>query len=196
MYLTLRNHGYQGIHGTARSRHDHQATGVFVEAVHDAGTRQHHGLRIQGQQSVEQGATPVAWRRMYHQACGLEQHAQVFVFVNHIQWDVFWLEGLALRRGLQDELITLTHAHLGRSLGHDARRRNQAAHTAFAEQLLRETARELGQQHSQRAVEAFAVQVIGNGEFAGFYLGSVDEVDMLIQQNILQNGGGGWWLSR
>lgn len=78
--------------------HHHQAGGVLVEAMHDAGPG--HVGQVGGmvQQGVEQGAVHVAGRRVHHQAGGLVQHQQVVVLVDDVQLDVL---GHPLTLGLQ-----------------------------------------------------------------------------------------------
>ena len=111
--LALSNHEDQSIHGTTRARHDHQAAGVFVQAVHNARAGQHHRLRVHRQEAVQQGAAPIAGSWVNHQARGFEQHAQVRVLVDHIEWDVFRLESLTLRRRSQNQLVCLAQPDFG-----------------------------------------------------------------------------------
>ena len=76
-------------HRRLRSRNNHQATGVLVQTMHDAGARQGSLRRKPMQQPVEQGAMPVARSGMHHQTGPLVHHQQVRVFVYRIELDRF-----------------------------------------------------------------------------------------------------------
>ena len=148
------NHGHQRIHGRTRAGHHHQAAGVLVQPVHDAGTRQQHGLGVPPQQTVQQSAAPVAGCRVHHEARGFVDHQQVFVLKHDVQRHRFRLECLALRRGAQFNAAFVPCAHLrGRLGGH---------HTIHGDgtrldQLLQVTAGKLGHTCGQRLVQACAV---------------------------------------
>ena len=68
--------------------HHHQAGGVFVQAMHDTGTRHVDDVRHVVQQGIEQGAVGMARRRVDHQPGRLVDHQDLVVFVDDIQLDV------------------------------------------------------------------------------------------------------------
>ena len=65
--------------------HHHQAAGVFVEPVDDAGARHLRERGTMRQQAVEQRARPVARRRMHHQTGRLVEHDHAVVFIHNVQ---------------------------------------------------------------------------------------------------------------
>ncbi|MNN45853.1 hypothetical protein D3C81_1602050 [compost metagenome] len=83
--LQLRHQAGVGLEGLG---HHHQAGGVLVQAVDDAGPRHVGQPRHMVQQGVQQGAVGMPGSRMHHQAGGLVQHQQVFVFIDDIELDV------------------------------------------------------------------------------------------------------------
>jgi hypothetical protein len=66
----------------------HQAAGVLVQAMHDAGPRHLVELRDVVQERIEQGAAPVAAARVNDQACRLVDHQQAIVLMDHLQRDI------------------------------------------------------------------------------------------------------------
>ena len=69
--------------------HHHEAGGVLVQAVHDAGPGHLGQLGRVMQQRVEQGATPVATARMHHQTGRLVDDEDGLILVHHREGDVF-----------------------------------------------------------------------------------------------------------
>ena len=108
--------------------HDHQARGVLVQPVHDAGAQgaaDARQVRHHRQQGVDQRAVRVAGTRMHRQARGLVDHQELRVLVddrdgnvlrNHIQRD--------RRRHGHDHIVA--GAHGGRWLGDRAVQRDPA----------------------------------------------------------------------
>ena len=76
-------------------RYDHQAGGVFVEPVHDAGTPHAadagQALPAMGDQRIDQRAGPMAGRRMDHKAAGLIDDDDIVVLIDDIERDRFRL---------------------------------------------------------------------------------------------------------
>lgn len=68
--------------------HHHQAGGVLVQAMDDAGTRHIDNVRYVVQQGVEQRAVGMASSRVHHQARRLVDHQDVIVFIDDVQGDV------------------------------------------------------------------------------------------------------------
>jgi hypothetical protein len=108
------------------------------------------------QQAVEQGAAPVAGRRVHHQAGGLLMTQQVLVFVHHVQRHRLRHEGLALGRGTQ--LDGQASPALTRAFRDGLARRAVERDGARLDQLLQVAARELGHQRGQRPVQPLAMQ--------------------------------------
>ena len=72
--------------------HHHQAGGVLVEPVHDAGPLDAadaaEAVAAMGDQRIDQRALRVAGGRMHHQACRLVDHDERVVLVDDIERDV------------------------------------------------------------------------------------------------------------
>jgi len=143
-----------------RFGYHHQAGGVFVQSVHNARAGNVRELRVAVQQAVQQGARPVARRRVYHQAGGFVHHQDVFVFVD--DGEVYRLGGVGQRLGLRN------HFH-----GDDfAAQQLGLARLLFAVQqdlavldpLRDAAARVVRQQARQGRVQAFAGKIVGYGE--------------------------------
>ena len=66
---------------------DQQAAGVLVEPVHDAGALYaadaRQAIAAMGDEGIDQGARLVAGAGVNHQPCGLVDHDQVLVFIDH-----------------------------------------------------------------------------------------------------------------
>ena len=152
VHFSLRDHGDQSVHGFSAACHHHQAAGVFVQTVHDAGSGQHDRLRIKCQQTVQQCATPVTWSGMHNQACRFIEHPKVCVFVDNFERHLFWFECLALGRGSQNNLVMLASTHLDGRLVDQPCFRQYTVHTTFCQKLLRVAARKLRQQLRQCTV--------------------------------------------
>ena len=113
------------------------------------------GPRVARQQAVEQGARPVARRRVHHQAGRLVQHQQVVVFVQHRQ--------APSARGRKARLSSVGTSSSAtrwpaRTL-RDAVSAHRAVdpHMAALDQLLQVAARELRRQRHQHLVQALAM---------------------------------------
>ena len=74
-----------------RARDDHDAGGVLVEAVDDAGARQRVERRIAMQQRIDQRAGRIAGAGMHDQARRLVDDEDVLVLVQHVEGDVLGL---------------------------------------------------------------------------------------------------------
>ena len=122
--------------------------------MHDAGTRQGRSPRIARQQAIEQGAAPVAGRRMDHQAGRLVDHQQVRVLVDHVQRHGLGLKGLALGRGAQLDLAAVARLD---PLCTAQDRLAVDLHRAVGNQLLQVAARELRHLRGQHPVQPLAV---------------------------------------
>ena len=68
--------------------HHHQAGGVLVQAVHDAGARHIGQMRHVVQQRIEQGAVLVAGGGVNHQAGRLVDDQDMVIFIDDVQLDV------------------------------------------------------------------------------------------------------------
>lgn len=73
------------------TRDDHEAAGVLVEAVHDAGARQLPGFGEMVQEGVQHCAARVADSRMNDKPGGLVDYDDVFIGMNDIQGNGFRL---------------------------------------------------------------------------------------------------------
>ena len=78
----LRRHGF---------RHHHQSGGVFIQTVHNAGTRHVGDFRVMMQQRIEHRAVRVTGARVHHQIARLVDHQDVAVFIDDIQRDILRL---------------------------------------------------------------------------------------------------------
>ncbi len=156
--LALGNGADQGVHDRPRFGHDHQAAGVFVEPVHNAGPRQQSGLLMVGQQAIEQSPAPVTRGGVNHQTGRLVDHQQVFVLIRHGQIHGLALKSLALRRRAQLDAQKVTNADLARRTGDNLR---IDLHRTGLDQLLQIVAGEFGGQASQRPIEPLAVLLSG-----------------------------------
>ena len=67
---------------------DKQAAGVFVEAVHDAATRQLHCFGKVVQQGVQQGTVRIARRRMDDQSGRFVNNDDVGVGMNDVERNI------------------------------------------------------------------------------------------------------------
>ena len=112
------------------------------------------------QKSIEQGATPVACRRMHHQSGRLSDDQQVFVLIGHVQRDGLGHEGLRLQGRPQFGREQLAHGDLARGL--DQRVSGTGNRTA-GDQLLEVRSRKLGNQRRQHLVQTLAVPLSGHG---------------------------------
>ncbi len=118
--------------------------------MHDAGTRYLGRARMPGQQTVEQGAGPVAGGRVHHQSGGFPDHQQVLVFVHHVQCHGLRHEGLGLLGRPQLDRQPVAGGDAGRGFG---QRQAGAHHRAVGHELLQVGARELGNELCQCAVD-------------------------------------------
>src|SRR5690554_4245289 len=88
--------------GNQAAGHHHNAGGVFIQPVHNAGPGQVFHFRRIVQQRIHQGAVGMARRRVHHQPGRLVDHQQVLVFVHDIQRDRLGFPGnLHFRLGVQ-----------------------------------------------------------------------------------------------
>jgi hypothetical protein len=71
-----------------RARDDHDARGVLVEAMHDAGARQRGQRRVAMEQRIHQRAVGIAGARMHDQAGGLVEDEHRVVLVQDVERDV------------------------------------------------------------------------------------------------------------
>ncbi len=84
--------------------HHHQAGGVLVQAVHDAGARHVDDVGHMVQQRVQQGAAGMPGSRVHNQAGRLVDHQDLVVFIDDVQRDVLGLPlALGLLLGLQGQ---------------------------------------------------------------------------------------------
>ena len=154
MHLACRDRPNQAGHRRQRLADDHQARGVLVEAMHDAGARQRGAGRIARQQGIEQGARPVARRRVHDHAGRLVDDQQVFVFVDDDEGQRLGTVGAALGRGQQRHGQALPGAQPLRRAGDDEL---VDAHLAAADQSLQIAARKLRSEQDDSLVQPFAV---------------------------------------
>ena len=106
------------------------------------------------QQTVHQGATPVARGRMHDQARRLMDHHEVLVFKHHIKVHPLGHKRLALRRGLQQDLHALPQHDLARRRGGDL---GIDLDAPFINQSLEMTAGILGNAGGEVGVQALAL---------------------------------------
>jgi hypothetical protein len=133
---------------------EHQPGGIAVEPVHDAGPRQAGRGRVVGQQAVEQGARPVARRRVHDQPGRLVDDQQVRIFEHDRERHRFGLEGAAFVGRHEFDRQPLPGPHPARGGALD---RPVQARVAQFEQALQVVARKLRRQHDQCLVKAAAV---------------------------------------
>ena len=131
------------------ARHHHQARGVLVQAMHDAGARHAGQLRIAMQQTVEQSAVPVAGAGMGHQPGRLVDHDPVGAVGHHGEGNGFRREGQAFRAGLGADFDPVGRSDEGAYPG----RRPIDPHMAVFDPALQAAAGMLGKQRGQHLVE-------------------------------------------
>lgn len=153
--LARGNHAHQRVHGSAGTRHHHQATGVLVQSVHDTGTGQIDDCGVEREQSVEQGALPIAGGWMHHEPRRFVDHAQMVVQINGFNRHVLRHKGAGLRRGSQGDADLLTRTYLDRCLGDHS---GVDLYIAGIDTLLEIAARELLHHDRQRFVQPLTVQ--------------------------------------
>ena len=158
---------HQRVHGGPTLGHQHQAGGILVQPVHDAGARQAGSAGVMGQQPVQQGAAPMPGGGVHHQTGGLVDHHQVRVFVQHGQRHGLGHKGHGLWRGPQLHLQSQPHLHACRRLGH---RLATHLHGAIGHELLQVRAGKFGDQLRQRLVDAPAMHLGRHLAGAGFGL--------------------------
>ena len=139
--------------------HRHQAAGVFVEAVHDAGAGEFGQCRAVGQQAVEQGAAPVAGGGVDDEAGGFVQHNHAVVFKHNIQ-----------RHGLGREgggFVAVLDVHFQGFAADEslfgAGNLAVEQHVAVFNPSAQAAAGIIGQQFGQRGIESLAGQIGGHG---------------------------------
>ncbi len=93
----------------------HQTSGVLVQTVHDAGTRDIDDVRHMVQQGIEQRAVGVTGSRVHHQTGWLVDDEDLVVFVNNVELDVLsdpFTLGLLLGNQLENS-ATMHDVHGG-----------------------------------------------------------------------------------
>ena len=146
--LALRQSRHQALMCQWGAGHHHQAGGVLVQAVHDAGTRQARQALVVVQQGVLQGAVGVARGRVHHQPGGLVDHQQVLVLVADLQRD-----GLGKAFHLPLRLGVQFHPVAGRDLVALSGGAAVEQGTALADPGLQAAARVVVEQPRQRLVQ-------------------------------------------
>ena len=146
---------------------DHDAGGLLVDAVDDAGPRHSADPRqarpAVGQQGVDQGAGLAAGRRVHRHARRLVDHDQVGVLVEHGKRNSLGL-GIG-RRGRRDGDLVVAGPGLGGGVGQDGA---GAGHAALGHQGLQPCARQVGDGLGQGLVEPPARGLGGQGDTEGF----------------------------
>jgi len=137
-------------------------------AVNNASSWQVRGSLVVRQQTVEQGATPVAGGRMHHHANWLVNDHEVRVFKHHVQAHGLWREGHGLRGGAQLSLHLLPSVQLARGRGDGL---PFDTHSAVFDQVFEMAARKGGSMHRQPLVQALAVPVRAHAEAEVLHLG-------------------------
>lgn len=133
--------------------HDHQAGGVFVQAMDNASARYVDDIRHMVQQGVEQCATGMPGSRVHDQPGRLVDHHDLVVFVDDVQLDVF---GDPLALGLLLGLKCKHGATMdGVSRAHDGTIDRQAA---LFDPRSKPRTRVLGEQLGGDLVEALTAQ--------------------------------------
>ena len=148
LHVVPGQHFHQRGHRGQGPGHHHQAGGVLVQPVHDAGARQFGQLRVVVQQGVEQGAGGVARAGVHHQAGRLVEHQQVLVLVHDGERDGLRRAfHLGFQLGLQPHQLAAAQQLAGRHRG--AVQRGRAGLDPRGEAR----ARIVGEQLGQRLVE-------------------------------------------
>src|SRR6185312_2029307 len=84
--LALGERGNQSCVRFRRARHDEQAAGVLVEAMHQPGPRHQGELRIESEQRVLQRMAGIARPGVHDHACRLVDDEERPILMNHGQW--------------------------------------------------------------------------------------------------------------
>ena len=142
-----------------RFGHHHQAAGVFVQAVHDAGARHLAQFGAVREQAVEQRARPVAGGGVNHQTGGFVQHNHAVVFIHDVQIHGFGFEGLVFVAGLNLHAQEFATDEFVFGAGGLA----VALHQPVFNPRGDAAARIIGQQFGQCGVQPCAGQFVGHG---------------------------------
>ena len=142
---------HQRIDRPSALAHQHEARGVFVQPVDNAGPRQVRGTTVVSQQAVEQSPAPVASGRMNHEPGGFVDHQQIIVFMHHVQRHGLRHKGHGLLGGSQLNANVVSHRHPGRSL---SRKGFAPSDCATVHQLLQVGTGEFGHGGRKRSVQA------------------------------------------
>jgi hypothetical protein len=132
---------------------DHQAAGILVEPMDDAGPRQPGEFRRTMQQRIEQGTAPVAAPRMHHQARRLVDHQQALVLVHHLQGNILGRRRFGALVGRLGEFDRFAGPEPLPRLQH---RRAADGHPAGADPPLQAAARMLRQQPGKNLVQSLS----------------------------------------
>ena len=138
--------------------HNQQATGVFVQPVHDARARNFGQLRRVMQQRIEHRACPVTATGMHHQPGRFVDDQHAVVFKRNIQRNVFCLMQLLGRMRLRRDRDRLAAPHFLLDRGW----RTLHGNLLLYHPLLQAAARILWQQPGQYLVEAHPGAITGD----------------------------------
>jgi hypothetical protein len=164
--LARRERAHQRRVRERRARHDHQAGGVLVEAVHDAGARHARKRGVERKQRVLQRALAVARAGMHDETGRLVDDEDGRIAVHDTEGHAGLARGHAI---VGDELGA--HAQpLARHHPPPPQRRALAVrlHPALVDPALQPRARVLRQQPRQGYIEPLADESVGDGEFVKF----------------------------
>ncbi len=129
-------------------RHDHDATGVLVQTVHDAGSRQRGQFGKMVQQGVYEGSVAIASSRMHHQAGRLVDDQKVGVAKQHLERNLLRLPTL-IGEQFQGQIDPLPTAQPFAGFHDPAIETNHAV----PDPLLQARARVLRQESSKNGIE-------------------------------------------
>jgi hypothetical protein len=144
-----------------RARDHHQAAGLLIQPVHDAGTRDLGELGVEMQQCVLQGPGGVARAWMHDQSGWLVDHQHMWVLEDDVQPDFLGRDLDRVRqRGADLDALPAQDLVLGPQFG------AVDQHLAGVDPLLDAGPRKAVQQLRQNLVEALAGVFGGNGQLA------------------------------
>ena len=163
LYLSARNRTHQRLHGGAGLGHHHEAAGVLVEPVNNAGPWQQPSPFMMRKQAIEQRATPMARRRMDHQTHPFVENQQISILVQHSQIHGLGIKGAGLSRQITTQLNLVAQPDLGRRAGLHP---TVHLHRRDIDELLNKIAREIGQHQGQSLIEPLPVSDLGHPDLA------------------------------
>ena len=156
-YRAIRECPNQGGMRRQRLRDEQQSTGVFVQPMNDAGTRQRFQLRHMRQQAVHERTAGVPRARMHDQSGGLVDDQQIVVFEYDLERHGF---GLGAHNdvscNVQDDGLTALN-RVARPPGCPI-----DEHRAVKQPCLEAAARIVGKHPGQRLVQSLTGQLVGD----------------------------------